>query len=392
MASIHPPVAVCMEAEAAEDSEWNNLVWGWMNPRRAITVVQLVDYTSAYRSDALSLIQGFWLAHNQYQQTETEAQGDLDTWTQAGHRFFLIRTEDGFVGFLHLGSRGGACDWLEDIFVKPAYQNRGIGTQAIRLVEEIVRTYSVSMYIEAAALVHVDLGQMVHHGDGFKLAGQGAALAANAAHPAVVADQVSLVGGAAQQPHGTGHRLKLQHMLGTSFHTLAAALALFGINHGDFQPLINVDGVKGAGAHAGAKSQAGVLAGTVTVGNQRSSHAILNAGILELVFAMLNIALADYLRHLLYGGGIGRNTHDGCDLLGHSRAAHRAGVYGRFAGSNGIRAAVAARVAAAAAVGAGQHFTHGIPLGIGRNRKYLGGARQHKPEHEPHGAQDNGSP
>lgn len=114
-------------------------------------MVQLVDYALAYRPDALSLIQGFWLAHNQYQQTEAEAQGDLDAWTQAGHRFYLIQTEDGFVGFLHLGSRGGACDWLEDIFVKPAYQNRGIGTQAIRLAEEIVRTYSVSMYIEAAA-------------------------------------------------------------------------------------------------------------------------------------------------------------------------------------------------------------------------------------------------
>ena len=37
------------------------------------------------------------------------------------------------------------------MFVKPEHQNQGIGTQAIRLAEEIVRTYSVSMYIEAAA-------------------------------------------------------------------------------------------------------------------------------------------------------------------------------------------------------------------------------------------------
>ena len=114
-------------------------------------MVQLVAYSSEYRGDALSLIQGFWLAHNQYQQTAAEAEEDLDAWTQEGHRFYFIQTEDDLVGFLHLGSRGGACDWLEDVFVKPEHQNQGIGKQAIRLAEEIVRTYSVSMYIEAAA-------------------------------------------------------------------------------------------------------------------------------------------------------------------------------------------------------------------------------------------------
>lgn len=78
-------------------------------------MVQLVAYSSEYRGDALSLIQGFWLAHNQYQQTGAEAEEDLDAWTQEGHRFYFIQTEDGLVGFLHLGSRGGACDWLEDV-------------------------------------------------------------------------------------------------------------------------------------------------------------------------------------------------------------------------------------------------------------------------------------
>ena len=41
-------------------------------------MVQLVAYSSEYRGDALSLIQGFWLAHNQYQQTAAEAEEDLD--------------------------------------------------------------------------------------------------------------------------------------------------------------------------------------------------------------------------------------------------------------------------------------------------------------------------
>ena len=42
-------------------------------------------------------------------------------------------------------------DWLEDIFVVPDYQNRGIGTQTIALVEQLVQSYSSSLYIEASS-------------------------------------------------------------------------------------------------------------------------------------------------------------------------------------------------------------------------------------------------
>ncbi len=49
-----------------------------------------------------------------------------------------------------MGSRGAEADWLEDIFVMPAYQNKGIGSKAIELTERIVSEYSASLYIEAA--------------------------------------------------------------------------------------------------------------------------------------------------------------------------------------------------------------------------------------------------
>ena len=55
------------------------------------------------------------------------------------------------MGLLHLGSRGGKTDWLEDLFVLPEHQGQGIGSQAVRLAEAMVRQYSSSMYIEAAA-------------------------------------------------------------------------------------------------------------------------------------------------------------------------------------------------------------------------------------------------
>lgn len=113
-------------------------------------MVTLREYINE-EQDAVRLIQGFWLAHNQYHQTEEEARIDLKHWLGEGHRFFFITSECGLVGFLHLGSRGGRIDWLEDLFVLPEYQKKGIGTEAVRLAEEIVSGYSDSMYIEAAA-------------------------------------------------------------------------------------------------------------------------------------------------------------------------------------------------------------------------------------------------
>lgn len=112
--------------------------------------VQLIKYDGG-EAEALPLIQAFWKAHNQYDQPTEEAKEDLSAWTGPGHAFYFIGCGGERVGFLHLGSRGAEIDWLEDLFVLPQYQKKGIGAQAVRLAEEIVREYSQSMYIEAAA-------------------------------------------------------------------------------------------------------------------------------------------------------------------------------------------------------------------------------------------------
>ncbi|MBO5278485.1 MAG: GNAT family N-acetyltransferase [Lachnospiraceae bacterium] len=113
-------------------------------------MITLQEYRTE-RKEAISLIKGFWLAHNQYQQSNEEAARDLTVWTSEGHKFYFILSASEKVGFIHLGNRGGKIDWLEDFFVLPEHQRKGIGTQAIALIEKIVRTYSVSLYIEAAA-------------------------------------------------------------------------------------------------------------------------------------------------------------------------------------------------------------------------------------------------
>ncbi len=100
---------------------------------------------------AVSLIQSFWKEHNGCDMPPEEAKEDLTAWTAPSHTFYFICRDKEPVGFLHLGSRGGERDWLEDLFVLPACQKQGIGSEAVRLAEEIVKEYSQSMYIEAAA-------------------------------------------------------------------------------------------------------------------------------------------------------------------------------------------------------------------------------------------------
>lgn len=112
--------------------------------------VELKEYAGE-KDTARSLIQRFWKAHNDYDESDEDALEDLAQWTKEGHKFYFLCKGTEAVGFVHLGSRGCAVDWLEDLFVVPEYQNQGIGTYAIQAVEAEVRKYSDSLYIEAAA-------------------------------------------------------------------------------------------------------------------------------------------------------------------------------------------------------------------------------------------------
>lgn len=112
--------------------------------------ISLKAYTGE-TDTAKRLIQQFWKAHNNYDESDEYALEDLAQWTKEGHKFYFIYKEATPVGFVHLGSRGCEIDWLEDLFVVPEYQNQGIGTYAIKAVEQEVRKYSESLYIEAAA-------------------------------------------------------------------------------------------------------------------------------------------------------------------------------------------------------------------------------------------------
>lgn len=113
-------------------------------------MITLKQYTNE-ETQIIPLIQGFWKAHSHYDQSEVEALEDLQNWTKPGHAIYFIQNEETTLGFAHLGSRGGKMDWLEDLFILPEWQGHGFGSEAIHQLEEIVKQYSVSLYIEAAA-------------------------------------------------------------------------------------------------------------------------------------------------------------------------------------------------------------------------------------------------
>lgn len=94
-------------------------------------MVELTAYNEEEKTLMKSLIKQFWLVHNNYSQIDDETEGDLADWTKEGQALYFIRHNNITVGFLHLGSRGAAVDWLEDIFVLGEYQKMGIGSAAV---------------------------------------------------------------------------------------------------------------------------------------------------------------------------------------------------------------------------------------------------------------------
>ena len=110
---------------------------------------------------------------------------------------------------------------------------------------------SLSALAAAAALVVVDHRQVVLHGDGLKLAGLHALLAADAAVLAHIHDSLELVGVVAEQSHFVLLSFQSQHALGAGSNALAAGSALLFVHHGQLLDGIDVDRVKGASLHTG---------------------------------------------------------------------------------------------------------------------------------------------
>ncbi len=110
--------------------------------------VTLRPYEDGDEAFLLEAIPAFWRTHHA-NVTAEEARKDLDAWTGEGHTLYLILSHGEPAGFLHMGSRGSECDWLEDIFVLAALRGRGIGSAAMERAWELLRAQGLeTMYLE----------------------------------------------------------------------------------------------------------------------------------------------------------------------------------------------------------------------------------------------------
>ena len=114
--------------------------------------IELIRYSDE-QEIAIDLIIRFWKEHNDVNVSYEDANENLIEWTKEGHILYFISVDNEYVGFVHLGSRGCEIDWLEDIFVLPEYQNKGIGMVVSDLLSEIAyNEYNIEELIYTAKL------------------------------------------------------------------------------------------------------------------------------------------------------------------------------------------------------------------------------------------------
>ena len=110
--------------------------------------IEIRPYDGSCEAEMLSDIAAFWTTHY-LTVTPEQAAEDLRAWTAEGHELYVILAGGESAGFLHMGSRGSNCDWLEDVFVREELRGRGIGGRAIELAWEMLRDKGLeTMYLE----------------------------------------------------------------------------------------------------------------------------------------------------------------------------------------------------------------------------------------------------
>ena len=159
-------------------------------------MVTLKEMTAAMEPALLGQVVDFWHVHGA-ECSPDEVLQNIRDWQGEGHALYAIMDAEQPVGFLHLGSRGAGRDWIEEIYVQPERRGKGLASEAIRLVEGMIREGgSDAAYIEVAAnnaeaigLYHKlgydrlalvvlrkdfvpveDVGEVVAHGKAFKVA------------------------------------------------------------------------------------------------------------------------------------------------------------------------------------------------------------------------------
>lgn len=108
--------------------------------------IKLQLYSDKYRKEMVSCIADFFGFHIRLNTNSTidkieeeTAEQNLKEWILADNELYMIFYDKKMAGFLRIGFRGENVAWIEDVFVKEEYRNKGIATESILQAEEIIK-------------------------------------------------------------------------------------------------------------------------------------------------------------------------------------------------------------------------------------------------------------
>lgn len=110
-------------------------------------MLELSLYNDIEKQETITRIADLFDFHkNLHQQLNTASEVDtnqaeetLIDWLNENNELYLIVKDEKTVGFVRIGYRGDNVAWIEDIYVDEKYRNKGIGTEAIKLSENIIK-------------------------------------------------------------------------------------------------------------------------------------------------------------------------------------------------------------------------------------------------------------
>ena len=222
---------------------------------------------------------------------------------------------------------------------------------------DTVNGAGIGTFAAAGALIVIDSRKIIDHLDSAMGAGLLALTASDTAVLTALAHCGTLIVIGALYNNALGILDKMDNAVGALACTHTATDTLGGIDLGN--AVINGDGVLGADSHAVAVAEAGVSTELITrvaeVGNATALDAVVNVSAL----GSLTVAVAGNVCNLLYYV-LCLNAENGCDILRALVSAGNAEVDSiGLALCKSLGISIATRVAASAAVSAGEGVTDG---------------------------------
>lgn len=113
-------------------------------------MIALLPYAPPFEDGTLRRISEFFGFHQSLLSKEgappafdaaasDEARETLAGWLTPPSRLYVITKGEQAVGFVRIHFRGPSVAWIEDVFVDAGHRGQGIATQAIAMVEDMLR-------------------------------------------------------------------------------------------------------------------------------------------------------------------------------------------------------------------------------------------------------------